>query len=159
MVAPVSDIIALIQDMLTSVAGAVVPLTQLQSDLYSFLLGVAGVEPVVARLGGVAGAGLSAAADASVASRLPLVLPLAGISGLPLAGISGVPLAGNAATGVATLDVIALGRASSLSGMAPLAHGARPMGVQSFSGRPEKSCCALHCGRWPLPLCQAPAGL
>ena len=44
--APVSDVIALIQDMLTSVAGAVVPLTQLQSDLYSFLLGIAGVAPV-----------------------------------------------------------------------------------------------------------------
>ena len=40
--APVSDVIALVQDMLTSVAGAVVPLTQLQSDLYSFLLGIAG---------------------------------------------------------------------------------------------------------------------
>ena len=37
--APVSDIIASIQDMLTPVACAVVPLTQLQSDLYSFLLG------------------------------------------------------------------------------------------------------------------------
>ena len=37
--APVSDVIALVQDMLTSVAGAVVPLTQLQSDLYSRLVG------------------------------------------------------------------------------------------------------------------------
>ena len=45
-VAPVSDVIALIQDMLTPVAGAVVPLTQLQSDLYSFLSGIAGVAPV-----------------------------------------------------------------------------------------------------------------
>ena len=44
--APVSDAIALIQDMLTSVDGAVVPLTELQSDLYSFLLGIAGVAPV-----------------------------------------------------------------------------------------------------------------
>ena len=43
LVGPVSDVIALIQDMLTSVAGAVVPLTQLQSDLFSFLLGIAGV--------------------------------------------------------------------------------------------------------------------
>ena len=46
MVAPVSDVVALIQDMLTSAAGAVVPLTQLQSDLFSFLLGIAGVAPV-----------------------------------------------------------------------------------------------------------------
>ena len=147
-VAPVSDIIALTQDMLTSVAGAVVPLTQLQSDLYSFLLGIAGAEPVVARLGGVAGAGMSAAADASVASRLSLVLPLDGISRLPLAGISGVPLAGNT-TGVATLDVIALGRASSLPGMAPLApHGARPTGVQSFI---EEACeVLLRASLWAL---------
>ena len=40
-VAPVSDVIALMQDMLK-----VAPLTQLQSDLYSFLLGIAGVAPV-----------------------------------------------------------------------------------------------------------------
>ena len=46
MVGPVSDVSALVQDMLTSVAGAGVPLTQLQSDLYSFLLGIAGVAPV-----------------------------------------------------------------------------------------------------------------
>ena len=45
-VGPVSNVSALVQDMLTSVAGAVVPLTQLQSDLYSFLLGIAGVAPV-----------------------------------------------------------------------------------------------------------------
>ena len=42
MVGPVSDVVALIQHMLTSVAGAGVPLTQLQSDLFSFLLGMAG---------------------------------------------------------------------------------------------------------------------
>ena len=127
LVVPVSDVIALVQDMLTSVAGAVVtPLTQLQSALYSFLFGIVGVQPVVAGLGGVAGAGLSAAADASVASQWPW--------GLPLAGIPGVSLAGNApATGVATLDVIALGRVSALSGMAPPAsNGAIPMGEQSF---------------------------
>ena len=44
--APAPDAIALIQDTLTSGAGAVVPLTELQSDLYSFLLGIAGVAPV-----------------------------------------------------------------------------------------------------------------
>ena len=74
LVAPVSDVIAPVQDMLTSVAGAVVPLTQLQSDLSSFLLGIAGVEPVVDGLGGIHGAGLSATAGASVASQLRLVL-------------------------------------------------------------------------------------
>ena len=55
-----------------------------------------------------------------VASRLPLGLPLAGISGPPLAGVSGLPVTGEA-TGVAPLDVIALGRASAVSGTAPLA--------------------------------------
>ena len=73
----------------------------------------------MAGVGGVAGPGLSAAAGASVASRLPLGLPLAGISGPPLAGVSGLPATGEA-TGVAPLDVIALGRASAVSGMAPL---------------------------------------
>ena len=110
LVGPVSDVIALVQEMLTPVAGAVVPLTQLQSGLYSFLLGIAGMGPA-AGLGGLAGAGLSPAADAWVASQWPL--------GVPVAAIPGGPLAGNAATGVATLDVIALGRASALSGMAP----------------------------------------
>jgi hypothetical protein len=124
-VAPVSDVIALVQDMFSSVAGAVVLLAQLQSDLFSFLLGIAGVQPVVAGVGGVDGAGLSPAAGASVVSQWRLVLALT--------GIPGVPLASHAATGVATLDVIALGRASALPGMAPLApDAALPIGAGSF---------------------------
>jgi hypothetical protein len=131
-VAPVSDVSALVQDLLRSVAEAVVLLAQLPSDLFSFLLGIAGMQPVVGGLGGSHGRGLSAAAGASVASRLPLGLPLAGISGPPLAGVSGLPLAGNAATEVATLDVIAVGRASAVSGMAPLAPDAAfPIGAGS----------------------------
>ena len=130
-VAPVSDVSALVQDMLTSVAGAVVLLAQLPSDLFSFLLGIAGVQPVVGGVGGTDGPGRSAAAGASVASRLPLGLPLAGISGPPLAGVSGLPVTGEA-TGVAPLDVIALGRASAVSGMAPLAPDAAfPIGAGS----------------------------
>jgi len=155
-VGPVSDVNALVEDMLTSVTGAVVPLTQLQSDLYSFLLGIArgasvsdvsalvqemlhsvveavvllaqvpadlssflldiaGVQSVVGGVGGIHRPVLSAPADASVASRLPL--------GLPPAGVSGVPVTGEA-TGVATL--VALGRASAMSGMAPLAPDTAP---------------------------------
>ena len=151
MVGPVSDVSALVQDMLTSVAGSVVPLTQLQSDIYSFLsgiatgasvsdlsalvqdllssvaeavvllaqlpsdlssflLGIAGVQPVVGGVGDIHGPGLSAPAGAPVASRLPL--------GRPLPSVSDVPVTGEA-TGVATLDVTALGRASAMSGMAP----------------------------------------
>ena len=137
--APVSDVSAVVQDLLRSVVGAVVLLAQLPSDLFSFLLGIAGMQPVVGGVGGSHGPGLSAAAGASVASRLPLGLPFAGISGPPLAGISGLPVTGEA-TGVATLDVIALGQASAVPGMAPLAPDAAfPMGVQSvfrhvFSG-------------------------
>ena len=92
-VAPVSDVIAPVQDMLTSVAGAVVPLTQLQSDLSSFLLGIAGVEPVENGLGGIDGAGLSATAGASIfgamseagrASSLPGMAPPAPNGAIPM---------------------------------------------------------------------------
>jgi hypothetical protein len=136
LVAPTSDVIAFLQDVLTAGASAVVPLTQLQSDLFSWfssLFGIAGAQPVVVGLGGADGAGLPAAADASVASQLPRVRALAGIPGVPLAGNT---------TGVATPEGIAAStfgattqavRASSLSGMAPPApNGASPMGEQSF---------------------------
>ena len=118
--APVSVVIAPGQDM---VAGAVVPLTQLPSDLSSFMLGIAGVAPVGDGSGGIDDAGPSAAAGTSAASQLPL--------GAPLADSWGVPVAGNA-TRVVTLDVITLGRASALSGMAPQAsNSASPMGADS----------------------------
>jgi len=131
LVASVSDGIAWAQDMLTSVFGTVIPLTQLQSDLYSFLMGIDGAAPVV-EVGGFAGAGLSAAGDASVASQWPLMPPPA--------AIQGVPVAGNAA-GVAQLGAMApfafgaiqLGRNASLPGMAPLVpNHAIPMGEQVF---------------------------
>jgi hypothetical protein len=117
---PVSNVSALAQDVLNPIVGAVVPLTQLPSDLYSFLLGVAGVQPVVGGAEAVGGRGLSAAAAASLASRLPLDLPLAGISGPApsLAGVSELPGTSDA-IGVAKLDVMALGRASAASGLAP----------------------------------------
>ena len=50
---------------------------------------------------------------------------------LPFVGVSGVPVTGNA-TGVAPLDVIALGRTSAVSGMAPPAPDAAfPIGAGS----------------------------
>ena len=131
LVASVSDGIAWAQDMLTSVFGTVIPLTQLQSDLYSFLMGIDGAAPVV-EVGGFAGAGLSAAGDASVASQWPLMPPPA--------AIQGVPVAGNAA-GVAQLGAMApfafgaiqLGRNASLPGMAPLVpNHAIPVGERVF---------------------------
>ncbi len=67
------------------------------------------------------------------ASIGPGLSAAAGRRGSRAVRIRGVPLAGNA-TRVATLDVIALGRASALSGMAPLAPDrASPMGVPSQS--------------------------
>ena len=132
-VAPVSDVIAWVQNMLTSVFGAVVPLTQLQSDLYAFWLSLAGVAPVVDGSGGSDGAGRSAAADASVASQLRLVLLLAGVPGVPLAGntTEAATLGGIAASIFSAMSQV--GPASSLPGMAPPApNGAIPMGVRSF---------------------------
>jgi len=117
MAGPVPNVSALVQDMLSSVVGAAVPLTQLPSDLYSFLLGVAGVQPLVGGAEVVGGGGLSEAAGASVASRLPLDRSLAGVSGAPLAGASGLPVTGE--TTGAPLDVMALGRASAVSAVAP----------------------------------------
>jgi hypothetical protein len=130
-VVPVTGVVAPVTDVVTNViapgqqiAGAVVPLTQPPSDLSSFLLGIAGVAPVEDGSGGIHGPGLAAAAGASGASPVPLVLTFA--------GVSGVPVAGNA-TRVATLDVILLGRVSALSGMAPQPpDGAFPMGAESF---------------------------
>jgi len=128
-VAPVTDVIAPVSDVIApgqympTVAGAVVPLTQPPSDLSSFLLGIAGVAPVEDGSGLIHGPGLATAAGGSGVSQAPLVLPFA--------GVSGVPVAGNA-TRVATLDVIALGRVSALSGMAPQTpNGAFPVGAES----------------------------
>ena len=121
--------------MLTPAAGAVVPLTQLQADLYSFLVGIAGMDTVVAavtivwifqsNLEGVAGAGLSPATDAPVASLWRPVLAFAGIPGVPVAGNATVvaPPGGIAASTFAARTQV--DGASSLP-------GAIPMGVQSF---------------------------
>jgi hypothetical protein len=151
LVAPVSDVLASVQDtMPTSVASAVVPLAQSPSDL-SFLLGIAGVEPVGDGLGDADGAGPGGAVGASVASQGLLVLPFAGVARGPVAGNP---------TGVATLDVIALGRASALSGMAPRAtQDVIPMGEQSYF--PWTSDLLLRASLWALAAVALPgiAGL
>ena len=118
-VAPVSDVIALAKDMLTSVGGAVVPLAQLPSDLLFLLVGHRrgaacggrrGRHPrprVVGRRGCIGGVAIAAGAAAcrylGAATRRCL----------------GPADDGEATAGVATLDVIALGRASAASRMAP----------------------------------------
>ena len=75
----------------------------------------------MAGLEGIAGARRSAAAGASVASRLRLVLSLAGIPGGPLAGN---------APGVATLGGLAASIFDATTQVVP--NGAIPMGKQSF---------------------------
>jgi hypothetical protein len=134
LVASVSDGIAWAQYMLTLVFGTVVPLTQLQSDLYSFLMGIAGAAPVAELSGGFAGAGPSAARDASVASQWPLMALLAAIQGVPVAGnAAGVAQLGGMAP--STVGAIQIGGKSSLPGMAPLMpNDAIPMGDQSSFG-------------------------
>ena len=91
---------------------------------------------IQSNLGGVAGAGLSPAADASVASLSRLVLLFAGIPGGPLAGNGPTvvaPLGGIAASIFAAMTQ--LGEASSLPGMTPQApNDATPMGAEPFFG-------------------------
>ena len=126
-VAPVTDAVAPVIDAVApvpDVAGAVVPLT---FDLSSFLLSTAGVAPVVDGFGGIDGDGLGIAAGVAEASQVPLVVPLA--------CTQGAPPAGSPATRVASLDVMALGGLSLLSGMAPLAPHDVPMGEQSYFQR------------------------
>ena len=152
-VAPVSDVSALVEDMLTSVAGAVVPLAQLPSDLLS-LLGSAGVQPVVGEVAGIHGQGLSGAAGASVGSQLRLGPPLAGISWPPLAGVSGVPMT-EATGGVATLDVIALGRASAARMAPPEPDAAFPIRAGS-SFRHVVGAIVLSVSLWALAAAALP---
>jgi hypothetical protein len=132
-------VIAWVQNLLTWVFGAGVPLTQLQSDLYSYLLGLAGVAPVEDGPKGSDGAERSVTVDEFVASQLRLVLLIAGVPGV--VGVPGMPLTGK--TAAATLAEMAasifnatseVGRASSLPGIAPPAlNGAIPMGaLRSF---------------------------
>ena len=118
-VAPVSQVFRWsVQNLLTSVFGAVGPVTQLQSDLYSFLLGLMGVVPVEDGFKGIDRAGRSVAVDESVASQLRLVLQLARVPGVRLAGNTAAATLGGIAASIfsATSEV---GREALLPGMAP----------------------------------------
>jgi len=121
-----------VQNLLTSVFGAVGPVTQLQSDLYSFLLGLMGVVPVEDGFKGIDRAGRSVAVDESVASQLRLVLQLARVPGVRLAGNTAAATLGGIAASIfsATSEV---GRESLLPGMAPPApNGAIPTDWRSL---------------------------
>ena len=130
-VTPVPAPVAWVQDMLTLVFGTVVPLSQLQSDLYFFLTGIAGAAPVVEVPGGFAGAGLSAGGHASVASQGPRMAPLAAIRGVAVAG-NAARVARVGGRAPSTFGAIEIGRKPSLPRMAPLVpNDAIPMGEQS----------------------------
>jgi len=120
---PVTDVITSVQDMLTSVTNAVIPLTQLPSDLYS-LLGIPAVNQPVVGAGSTAGASV-------LAPRVPQLPQV-----LPTAGIWEVPFPATAAAGPTPLETIAttgISQELSLSGMTSQApDGVTPTGVLPF---------------------------
>src|SRR5262249_34138094 len=107
-VAAVTDVIAWVQNMFASVFGAVVPLTPLPGDLYSFLLGLTGTVPEENGSGRIDGSGWSASADTSVASQMRLVPLLSGVP-VPLAAkIEAATLGGIAASIFNTMSEAAI---------------------------------------------------
>jgi hypothetical protein len=134
-IAPVPQVIAWVQSMLTSVFGAFISLTQLQSDLYSFLMGIADGVPIDKRSEGTVEAGRSAIANASVASQLRLLLLLAGVRvpDVPAAGSAEAATFGAVAVSILTATS-ELARPSLLPGMvSPTPNGnAIAMGLRSF---------------------------
>jgi hypothetical protein len=129
--ATTTDVIALVEDMLTSAAGAVLAFTGLQSDL-SALLGIAAADPALGGVGDHAGVGLSAVADASVlapsmALQSRVVSLQTGIPGVTWADslIGVAPVGGGSAT---TL----LSQESPLPEAAPAPDGIIPVGVREF---------------------------
>ena len=154
--------VASVQDMLTSVAGAVVPLTQLQSDLYSFLLGIAGVAPVSDVIALIQDMLTSVAGAVVPLTQLQsdLYSFLLGIAGVEpvvagLGGIAGAGLSAAAGASVASQWRLVLPLAGIPGGRWPATHrgcnargdcgihfrrddpgstadGAIPMGKQSF---------------------------
>jgi hypothetical protein len=133
LVATSSNVIAAVEDMLTSAAGAVRTFTQQQADLFS-LLGIARVGPVAAGVGGHHhGVGQSVVADASVPLAPPMVLQSPMVP--PQTGIPGVTWDTNT-TAVAPTGGIAVTR---LGHELPLTEQERPardaivpMGVGEF---------------------------
>ena len=162
LVAPASAVIAFLQDMLTAGASAVVPLTQLQSDLYSWFSSLS-ASP------GCSQSWSDWEAPPVLGCRQPRTARWRRNCRCP--GTRRYPgrAVGRQRTGVATLEGIAasifgatseVGRGSSLPGMPPLAPaGAIPMGVRLFFLHACELRLSPHCGRWPLSLCQASAGL
>jgi hypothetical protein len=111
--APVADVITTVQNVLTSVTDAVIPLTQLPSDLAS-LLGVTPInQPAVLGSSVLATRPITAVDVPAPASPLPQAVPIPGTGDVPLATSVAAPvvLGGNATAG--------LSQEVSTSGMAP----------------------------------------
>ena len=121
--APIPDVIASLQELLTATTDAFAPLTALPSDLAS-LFAVAGTSPTSPSVGsGVAASGLPGAAP-------PQLIQL--LTGTP----DGIRTDANAVVPTPPIDVAAaLGRASSASTSAQVApDGVAPGGVSAFFG-------------------------
>lgn len=115
---PVADAITLVQQMLTQVAGAVVPLAQLPSDLYSLMVSAATAQPPVVVVGAAANAGLAA-----TPAPVPAPPALGSSPSLPASGAGSVPIFATVAPFPALGGIATAGIAHelSLSGMTPLA--------------------------------------
>jgi hypothetical protein len=130
LIAQAFDVVAALEEMLISVAGAVVSFTQPQADLFA-LLGFAGVDPALGAVGGHAGRGLSTAAGASVLD--PMVSPLQMV--LPRSAFPAIPSAGDATEDAALAGITTMlaSQESSLPAQAPpMPDGVIPVGVQEF---------------------------
>ncbi len=110
---PVADVITTVQNVLTSVTDAVIPLTQLPSDLAS-LLGVTAInQPVVLGSSVFATRPIAAVDVLAPASPLPQAVPIPGTWDVPLATSVAAPVV---LGGIATAG---LSQEVSTSGMAP----------------------------------------
>lgn len=126
LVGTTSQVIALVENMATSAAGAVLAFTSLQPDL-SALLGVPGVDPVRQGVDGRSGMAPSATADAFLTALQSPVVPLQ-------TGIPGVTWA-ERETGAEPLGWAAttlLGQESPLLEAGSGADGLIPVGVREF---------------------------
>ena len=137
LVGPVSDVIASIQDMLTAVGGAVVPVTQLQSELYSFLVNIAQVAPLAEVIAWIRDTLTSVAGAVAPLTQLSSELAsfLFGIIGVePVldawGGIGNAVLSGAVHAGAASK----LSLLWAFAGISGMPVGGNPMGIAPLGG-------------------------
>jgi hypothetical protein len=124
---PVIDVITTVQEMLSQVAGAVIPLAQVPSDLYS-LLGIPQTPRPLIGEGGVSAFTVKGAAPlfGPRAAQFPVAMPSASLEGSLFGTVPPPPILG-------TVAKAGLYQQLSLSGMAQLApEGIRPMNARSL---------------------------